>query len=284
MYWQLGDIVFEKLNSFSEFGVKTENEIAEHSLIKGKPRLQSTGQKANEVNLLIHIHSMFADPKKQYEKLEGYRNDLSVLSLIGGDGKVYGEFVIKSIDLKISQLTPDGKWVEATLDLSLLENYWSDAQKKAEQEAKDGAFATIDKVPSIQSGDIPLQGQGPLIVGDLQKVNNQAKSTESLIDKAKRYEKDANGWMDSASSKLTQYQAILNGLQTKLTAATNLGTSATNLLNLIAGLQASGGNLANSLGAHDLLTSSGLSKDFMSLNGAFFNAGAPIGNMVTMRQ
>jgi len=284
MYWQLGDIKFEKLNSFSDFGVKTETDIAEHALIKGKPRLQSTGQKANEVSISIHIHSMFADPKKQYEALDQYRSDVSVLPLIGGDGKVYGDFVIKSIELKVNQTTPDGKWVDATFDLSLIENYWSDSRKQAEQEAKNGSFATIDKVPPIQSGLLPVQGQNAGIITDLQKTNMQAASAGSLIDKAKKYGAEANGWMDQASAKLNEYQGTLNGLQTKLSASTGLGSAATNMLGQITGLQSSAGNLASSLSGHDMLTSVGLYKDFQKLQSSFFSSGAPIAGLVTTRR
>lgn len=285
MYWQLGDIVFEKLNGFSDFGVKTETEIAEHPLISGKPRLQSTGQKANEVTIAIHIHSMFADPKKQYEALDQNREELAVLALIGGDGKVYGDFVIKSIDLKVVQTTPDGKWVEANMDLSLIENYWSDVRKKAEQEAANGAFAKIDKAPSIQAGEIPLQGQNSLIVGDLQKVNNEAKKSETLLDKAKKTGSQASGWMNEASNTLNQYQSTLTGLQSKLTeAVSSIGTPATQLLSQVSGLASAATALKGSLDAHDLLTSIGLNADFQLLQSNFMSTGAPVMNLVTLKK
>ena len=284
MYWQLGEIIFEKLNSFSDFGVKTETEIAEHALISGKPRLQSTGEKAIEVSISIHIHSVFADPGQQYDILEKYRKELAVVSLIGGDGRVYGEFVIKSVDLKLSTITPEGKWVEATFDLSLIENYWSDLQKQMDQEAQSNSFATFDKIPPKQTGLIPVQGQNSQIVTDLQKTNQQAASSGSLIDNAKKLGTEANGWMDKASEKLTEYQATISGLQTKLTAATGLGSSATNLLNQISGLQGAAGGLTTSLNGHDLLTSIGLYKDFQSLQQAFFSTGAPIAGLVTVRK
>ena len=283
MYWQLGDIVFEKQNGFESFEIKTESEIAEHSLIQGKPRLQSTGQKANEGTISIHIHSYFADPKKQYDKLEKYRGDLSVLALIGGDGTVYGDFIIKSLDLKINQVTPDGKWVDITCEVDLLENYWSDARKKAEQEAKDGAFASISNVPPLASGTIPIQGVNGNIMQDLQKVNNQATSASSLIDKAKKYGDEANGWVNKASQKINEYQGTLAGLQNKLQNALSLGSTATNLLNQISGLQSVSTSLINALNLHDLLTASQLNQQWQQLSGTFISGGAPISGLITLR-
>jgi phage protein U len=284
MYWQLGDIIFDKLNGFSAFEVKTENEIAQHSLIEGKPRLQSTGQKANVINISIHINSAFAAPEVQYQKLEGYRSGLNVLTLIGGDGQLYGDFVIQSIDAHVNQTDPSGKWVDIDCDLELLENYWSDNQKKASQDASDNAFATVDKLPVTAPTLIPVQGQNQQIMGNLQDVNNKANQTGSLITKAQQYGSQANGWMDKASATLNGYQTSMNSLQSKLSNAIGLGSSATNLLSQISGLMSASTNLQNTLNNHDLLNSTQLFQQFAQLQNIFMSTGAPIAGMVTLRQ
>lgn len=121
MYAQLGDIKFSgQLGPRSETS-SVEASLAEHALIDGKPRLQRTGTNLELIELSINFHASFCNPDAEYLRLRDYLDTGKVLPYIGGDGTVYGDFVIKSLNKSIQQKFLDGTTWQMSVDAELIE-------------------------------------------------------------------------------------------------------------------------------------------------------------------
>lgn len=149
MYSQLGDIRFE--NAFSPTGneLTTGAKFAEHELINGKSRIQHTGTALLQMKLTLKLHRNFCVPEDEIEKLTDYTNKGQSLRYIDGNGRLIGNFVIT--ELKESRIAqgPQGKIIEADIEVALLENYIRDVQSAAKIEAINRGFGMSPNTPAL---------------------------------------------------------------------------------------------------------------------------------------
>lgn len=98
MFAVLGDVQFDLITYFDGFEASFGVEFAEHPLLKGKPRLQSVGQKLDEIRLEFAFHHVFCDPEAELAKLRKALVAQQALSLVFASGAYKGRFVITEVE------------------------------------------------------------------------------------------------------------------------------------------------------------------------------------------
>ncbi|BFU65390.1 phage tail protein [Rodentibacter abscessus] len=96
MYFMLGNIAFEPVN-LTDFSESHSAEFAEHSVLKGKPRLQAMGEKLTELSFAIRLHHSMGGVESRYQALLSAKAKQEALALIWGAGKYKGNYVITDI-------------------------------------------------------------------------------------------------------------------------------------------------------------------------------------------
>lgn len=281
MYGQLGDIVFEKLYALDSFSLKGAQVISEHSRIAGKPRLENSGAKADEVAISFMLSSYFTDPEAQLDKLKGYKETAEVLTFINGAGIVYGDFVIKDYEYSLDRLTPTGQIIHATVSVNLIEYYYTDRKKAEERAAANNGFGAAGSISKVTP--ISMTGDSSLVMNDISKVNNNATSVTNNLSLAEKVSSQANTWMDAASKKLDETRSTITGLQTRLADSLTLGASGTALLNQLPALLSSLNALQVPINLKDIQTSLGLNSLFQTQLSLTNTLAAPIAGMVAVK-
>jgi phage protein U len=115
----LGDIRFSLVTYFEGMELKFAADYAEHALIKGKPMLQWTGDKLDEVSWDIVLHAGYCDPEAEMLKLRQAVRDHKALPLVFANGDYKGYFVPTEASVSSKKLHADGGavWMEVKLSL-----------------------------------------------------------------------------------------------------------------------------------------------------------------------
>lgn len=150
---QLGSTVFNGLRGFNTLGRQRAVTLSEMPLIGAKPRLQRTGEELAKLNITITLGAEWY-PDNLVTVIDGLYASMAagdVLPLIGGDGIVWGDFIIQDISDVVDDIHPtNGTLVGASLTLSLVE--WVDPDPGATERKKAAAngFATdVTKVVPV---------------------------------------------------------------------------------------------------------------------------------------
>ena len=96
MYFMLGDVAFEPVD-LTDFNESHSADFAEHTVLKGKPRLQAMGEKLAELSFAIRLHHKIGGVEKRYQALLSAQAKQEAMPLIIGRGKYKGNFVITDI-------------------------------------------------------------------------------------------------------------------------------------------------------------------------------------------
>lgn len=126
MFGQLGLITFHLLKEPTDMSEKQQYSYARHAVIKGKTKLQYTGQEPKQIQIKVKLHASFCDVEAQLLLLEGSAkitssNFLKALPFFLGNGKFLGNYVITNIDKDYVKTFPNGKIMEMDLTLTLEE-------------------------------------------------------------------------------------------------------------------------------------------------------------------
>lgn len=145
MYSQLGNIQFQAMLGPGSLSTSVESELPEIQLINGKPRLQRTGTNLETVDISIRFHVGFCNPSEKYAELRKFLDTGEILPYIGGNGEIYGDFVIKSLNRNITRKFPDGTPMEIMVDLTMVEWAGEPTEKPTQTLATDADNpATVD--------------------------------------------------------------------------------------------------------------------------------------------
>lgn len=150
MFAQLGNILFENLNGFSEFNKSGSAIYAEHALLDGKPRLQRTGTALDIISLTIKFHVSFCNPKQQLAALRTAKNDGEILPLLWGNGEVEGSFVITDLNEVIEDADSQGNVFSYQINVSLTEYVTDNKLLQEKANNRKNAKAVGDKKPTAQ--------------------------------------------------------------------------------------------------------------------------------------
>lgn len=135
----LGEISFALISYGAEVESNFAANYAEHALIEGKPRLQWTGDKLNDVSWKLVFHADFCDPARELEKLRAAIAAHEALPLVYANGDYKGWFVPTEAHLTLHHTTADGTAVWIEVKLSLRE--YVAPRVLAEQRARQSAQA-----------------------------------------------------------------------------------------------------------------------------------------------
>lgn len=147
MYAQLGTTIFDNLKGFTDYSKSGEATYAQHDVITGKPLLEATGLNLDEITLSIRLHVSFCKPAEELASLKSQRDSLAPLSLIWGNGKVEGKFVITSLSERVEDADAQGNVFSYTIDLTLREYIETDPLRAAKIQSVKNALAVGDKKP-----------------------------------------------------------------------------------------------------------------------------------------
>lgn len=117
----LGDIEFQISNAPRSFRFSESNTYAEHPKIEGKPGLQYTGESLKEIKMAFRWHYTWSSPATELQRLQNARTDKTVMPLIMGSGRFYGNYVIEGIDTAVIQSDEEGNLVQIDVDVELKE-------------------------------------------------------------------------------------------------------------------------------------------------------------------
>ncbi|MEX3555332.1 MAG: phage tail protein [Burkholderia gladioli] len=115
----LGDVTFDLITYFEGTETRVGADFAEHKLIEGKPRLQWTGDKLDEVTWTLVFHAGFCEPEKELQKLRKLVAEHAAAPLHYSNGDYKGTFVPTDCSTTSRQVMRDGTlvWLEASLTL-----------------------------------------------------------------------------------------------------------------------------------------------------------------------
>lgn len=115
----LGDIPFSLITYFEGMDAKFGAEYAEHALIEGKPALQWTGDKLDEISWEVVFHAGYCDPETEMLKLRQAVRDHKALPLVFANGDYKGYFVPVEASVTSRMLTAGGSaiWIDIKLTL-----------------------------------------------------------------------------------------------------------------------------------------------------------------------
>lgn len=159
----LGTIAFSLVTYFEGMEAKFAADYAEHALIEGKPLLQWTGDKLDEISWDIVFHAGYCDPETEMLKLRQAVRDHKALPLVFANGDYRGYFVPTEASVTSRMLTAGGTalWIESKITLRefvwpvmLMEATSSQPPVAAEKPAKTKAkkpAKTVSKKPPARN-------------------------------------------------------------------------------------------------------------------------------------
>lgn len=159
----LGTIAFSLVTYFEGMEAKFAADYAEHALIEGKPLLQWTGDKLDEISWDIVFHAGYCDPETEMLKLRQAVRDHKALPLVFANGDYLGYFVPTEASVTSRMLTAGGTalWIESKITLRefvwpvmLMEATSSQPPVAAEKPAKTKAkkpAKTVSKKPPARN-------------------------------------------------------------------------------------------------------------------------------------
>lgn len=204
MYAILGDIKFEGYKGFSDFSGNNESVLSEHPVIEGKPRLQMTGEKLEEITLKFLLHSSFSNPEKDLETLREYSRTAQVLPFVAGDGYNYGDFVLRSISRTLTQTNNEGSIIGIEVEVTLIEAVIPGQRKRPRNEKLAIKMPAISVTPLMPRPTDPQQ-----IAANLKVINTQSaamdkelKDAQRLPNKSARAFRDAKNRIDKIRDSL----------------------------------------------------------------------------------
>lgn len=91
----------------------------EIELLNELPLLQQTGRKLDTITFTGRWYS--SDGQEQIEKLKKARDERKPRTLVRGDGTAYGQYVLKSFDVKEEQMIHNGTCMVQDITINLVE-------------------------------------------------------------------------------------------------------------------------------------------------------------------
>lgn len=121
MFVQLGSIRFSTINNFKSFNEAKSYNFAEHQRIENTPKLQYTGETLRTLDLKISFHSGFFQPEREAERIKALAQQKVTQSLVLGNGRYLGTYVIEEISSSIFQTDSHGNVISTEMQIRLKE-------------------------------------------------------------------------------------------------------------------------------------------------------------------
>ncbi|MFD1805561.1 phage tail protein [Pasteurella oralis] len=197
MYLMLGTIALEPID-ITDFSESQPANFAEHTVVKGKPRLQATGENLIDLSLAVRLHHKIGGVESRYQALLDAKAKQQALALIWGQGKFKGNFVITNINATTKFTDKYGNVLCRELDVSLKEFAGELKDEKLGAALNLGSnallgsifpptiFEGINKSKDILNKGIHLYNQGKRLIDEVQNtvavIKQFAHGTSALAD------------------------------------------------------------------------------------------------------
>lgn len=237
MWAQLGEVVFDILTAPDSFEGSNSWDYAEHKVVGGKPKLQSTGQGLEELNLGYSLHVSYADPKASLDRFKEAAGKKEPLALMMGSGEYRGRYVITALSETYGHTAPDGRILSISGRLTLKEHVGQTAAPLGEAQILAGESPAVavkalaDAAP--ENGVKPWVN--PNLVDDAQEIESSLHDLDitpvewpdarNVLEKGS----ELSGWKSSTFIKgVTEVSKAAAGIGA--TGVNGLVTSAAGLL------------------------------------------------------
>jgi len=224
MYAQLGNIRFEGLKGFSSLEETFAVNYAQHERIKSKPRLERVGDILNSVSFEMFLHAQFTDPESDIATMYEAMQTGEIMTLILGNGKIVGDFVIPNFKKTTEFTDPTGNIISATIAVELLECFNENRLDEEKKQAVNSAFATNNRTSNVRSTMLPKLSPATVVTSDVSKMEI---STLSVTQHTANIEANPAA-SDYYSGKI---DISLNGILSNVASVTNALNGDTSLLN-----------------------------------------------------
>lgn len=121
IYMTLGKLEVELLSSPTSFDSRSTTNYGEQPFIGRKAGLQFTGHSPDDIAISLRLHSMFGDPAARIQQLHDIKNNTEVFSLVFASGEYKGTFVLKTVDVTLTQTDGSGALLSADISCTLAE-------------------------------------------------------------------------------------------------------------------------------------------------------------------
>ncbi|RZN55084.1 phage tail protein [Avibacterium paragallinarum] len=120
MYCLLGDIVFEPID-LTEFSETQQASFAEHAVMRGKPRLQATGDGLTTLQFAARLHHQIGGVESRWRALSAAKSAQQALALVWGRNGVKGNYVITDLSSTTLFTDEQGNVLCREISISLTE-------------------------------------------------------------------------------------------------------------------------------------------------------------------
>jgi phage protein U len=127
-YASFGKIVFQ-VYSYKEHTETNEYAVAKLQTVIAPSSLQYLGNELQSLELTINFHNAFCDPLEEYQNLKDLAKKGDPQKLIIGE-KVFGDYVIDSIEAQYQKIDAYGKPVAITLHVKFTQYIAKTLQKR----------------------------------------------------------------------------------------------------------------------------------------------------------
>lgn len=219
MYAQIGNIIFDFLNSFESFQRQDDTVYAKHDIISGKPRLQPVANELEILSIGMHLRAEFTNVEQSILSLKNSKDNFEVLPFVLGNGRYMGDYVITSISETWNQQFADGQLIDASLSISLTEYAVTDKIQQQQAAARKNAFAVGDKKPVLkgltQLNTVPNQATHNLsaVNSEASSINTQTLNYANNTSQQGFISQDIKNSIDNINKNLDSYNDKLNDLQ-----------------------------------------------------------------------
>lgn len=121
MFAQLGDVRFELLQGFTSLEESHTAGFAKHEVLKGRPRLQATGNDLTTVRFGLKLHWKLGNPDTAFKGLLAAKEAQQAVSLVYGSGRFAGWWVIENLTARTLITDAKGRTAAREVDVELTE-------------------------------------------------------------------------------------------------------------------------------------------------------------------
>lgn len=115
----IGDLRIWLNSSPKSWQEKRGHDFAEHATLGDRPKLQSTGNKLDELQIEFQLHAQQSNIGAIRNTLTGYKNAATVLPVTMGSGEYLGEFVLVDMTFQRTATFQNGTSLAANFSLVL---------------------------------------------------------------------------------------------------------------------------------------------------------------------
>lgn len=211
MFLQLGDYSFESIKLPQSWNESTETSYVEIPIINGKPVLQRTGEKLIEHDIIVELRDEFCKPEQDYNALQIYRRNGTILQVTSGNGINFGRYVITTISKTVLRASDNG-YVSAMQLAIHLKEYNTTKTTTEQTGAALKNNSPVEEQPLKPLKSLPISLSNDIDTGVIKssEISNSAKKTSNPnYQKISSLATDAVNAFDSANTKIVQTEKIV---------------------------------------------------------------------------